>query len=72
MRVHESWRSNASESRNSHQLSSSFDQALKPTFPKCPRPKTLIVLKFFMFIVEDTGDAVLTGLHERKCIVMFF
>ena len=27
MRVDESWRSNASESCNSHQLSSSFDQA---------------------------------------------
>ena len=32
MRVDESWRSNASESCNSHQLSSSFDRAFKASF----------------------------------------
>lgn len=35
------------------------------TFPKCPRPSTLMHLKFFMFIVDDTGEVIL-GLVTRK------
>ena len=37
MRVDESWRSNASESCNSHQLSSSFDRAFTLSVQKVKR-----------------------------------
>ena len=44
----------------------------KLTFPKCPRPNTLTVLKFFMLIVEDTGDVVLPGLRKDNILMGLF